>query len=208
MDKEKIRKSVEDFLENKIAALSRQALIGIYAVAFILPVGAFYYFVFSPKSVEIKGLQGQQATLEAELAEVKAAAANLEKHKAQMAETEEQLKQASVLLPLRKDIPTLLTNISSLGTNAGLDFLAFTPQAEKPQDFYMEVPVSISVRGPYHNVGSFLYEVSKLDRIVSAFDLTMGGATLQNGEMILNTTLNLITYRFIEAAEKNETAKK
>ena len=199
MDKEKLLAAFDTFLDTKVAALSPKARLGIYAAVFVLLSGVFVYFVFSPKNDEIKSLEEQRVNLETKLAEVKATAANLPRHKAEMAETEEKLRLASVLLPQQKDIPSLLTNISSLGTNAGLEFLNFTPKAERPMDFYMEVPVAIQVRGPYHNVGSFLYQVSKLDRIVSASDLRMSGPVLENREIILNTSLDLITYRFKES---------
>lgn len=201
MDKEKLQAAVDTFLEKKVAPLPAKTRLGIYAGVFVVLVAAFYLVLLSPKQDEIKGLESRQASLEAELAEVKATAANLPAHKAAMAETEEKLRLASVLLPQQKDIPTLLTNISSLGTNAGLDFLSFTPKGERPKEFYMEVPVAIQVKGPYHNVGSFLYQVSKLDRIVSAFNLRMGGASMENGELLLDTSLDLVTYRFIESAE-------
>ncbi|MCF6291500.1 MAG: type 4a pilus biogenesis protein PilO [Desulfobacterales bacterium] len=199
MDKEKLQEAFDTFLDSKVAALSPKVRLGIYAAVFVLLSGLFVYLVFLPKNDEIKALEEQRANLENKLAEVKATAANLPQHKAEMAATEEKLRLASVLLPQRKDIPSLLTNISSLGTNAGLEFLSFTPRAERPMDFYMEVPVAIQVRGPYHNVGSFLFQVSKLDRIVSASDLRMSGPTMENREIILNTSLNLVTYRFKEA---------
>ena len=47
------------------------------------------------------------------------------------------------------------------------DFNSFTPGGETPQEFYAEIPISIQVRGPYHNVGYFLDQVSKLERIVT-----------------------------------------
>ncbi len=199
MDKEKLLAAFDTFLDTKVAALSPKVRLAIYAAVFVLLSGVFAYFVFLPKNDTIKGLEQQKADLENKLAEVKATAANLPQHRAEMAETEEKLRLASVLLPQRKDIPSLLTSISSLGTNAGLEFLSFTPRSEREMDFYMEVPVAIQVRGPYHNVGSFLYQVSRLDRIVSAYDLRMSGPVLENREMILNTSLNLVTYRFKEA---------
>lgn len=204
MNKEKIRAKLDSILENKIAPLDKKIKAAIYAGAVILPVALFVYLMVLPSIKEMKKLGKQQVTLQKEISEVEAAAANLDKHKAEMEKTQVLLKKASVLLPQQKDIPSLLTNISQLGSDAGLDFNNFTPQSEREKEFYMEVPVSIAVRGPYHSVGSFLYQVSRLDRIVSAFDISMGGPTMDHGEMMLSTSMSLVTYRFIEVEAENK----
>jgi len=58
-------------------------------------------------------------------------------------------------LPDTKEIPDLLSNISSLGREAGLDVVQFKQRPEKFEEFYAEVPVDILVRGTYHQVASF-----------------------------------------------------
>ena len=109
--------------------------------------------------------------------------------------------RASVLLPQKKEIPALLTNISALGTNSGLNMARFSPRPERKKEFYAEIPVSLNIKGPYHNIGTFLYEVSKLDRIVSAINISLGSPKMQRGEMLLSSSINLITYRFLDESE-------
>ena len=104
--------------------------------------------------------------------------------------------ETAALLPKEKEIPSLLTNISALGRGSGLDFLTFKPGADVPKDFYSEIPVDIKVRGPYHNMGIFLDQVSKLDRIVTVSNITMGGPKKEGAEMLLNSSCRLVTYRF------------
>ena len=78
----------------------------------------------------------------------------------------------------------------------GLDFLTFTPQADNPKDFYAEIPVTINVRGPYHNMGFFFDQVSKLERIVTVANVKMSSPKKEAGEMLLNSDCRLVTYRF------------
>lgn len=121
---------------------------------------------------------------------------------------EQRFEKISIVLPKTKEIPALLTAISDNGTSAGLDFNTFTPGNETPQDFYAEIPISIQVRGPYHNVGYFLDQVSKLERIVTVKDITMGGPQLMEGEMLLSSSCNLLTYRFLSEEERAQQAQK
>ena len=78
---------------------------------------------------------------------------------------------------------------------SGPDFLSFKPGKETPKDFYAEIPVDISIRGPYHNMGYFLDQISKLDRIVTISDVKLGGSKEERGEIMLQTTCNMKTYK-------------
>ncbi len=200
LDIAKVKTAVDSFTETKIVPLNAKAKGAIAFVILALPIALFVFMVYNPKQEEIAGLEKRRAGLEAELNEAKAAAAQLEQHKAELAATEKKYTEASVLLPQTKEIPALLASISNLGTQSGLDFLTFQPKGEAPQQFYAEIPVAIQVRGPYHNIGYFLYEVSKLDRIVAVNNINLGGASVQPGDIILTASFDLVTYKFLEAA--------
>jgi len=205
---DKLKTFFSSFLETRIVPLESKYKVIIWVAAMLLPTAAFLFFYYFPKNDDIKVLEKSKVTLEREISEAKARANELDKHKAEMAETKMLFQQASVLLPQKKEIPSLLTNISGLGTGSGLDFVSFQPKGEVSKEFYAEIPVDISVRGPYHNVGNFLYQVSKLDRIVSVSNINLGSPTLDKGEMLLTGRFTLVTYRFIEAnAGDNATTK-
>ena len=197
----KIQEAFDSFLEKKVIPLDKRIVITLFALVIILPIVVFYFLYYTEKTNEIKGLESRESSLRKEITEAKAIAAKLEEHLAEMEETKRLFAEASVLLPQKKEIPSLLTNISALGTNSGLNMATFSPGGERRKEFYAEIPVSIKVNGPYHNIGTFLFEVSKLDRIVSAINISLGGAARQRGEMLLGSNINLITYRFLEESE-------
>jgi len=197
----KIKTAFDSFIEKRVVPLDKKAIVAIFALVAILPVVVFYFLHYTAKTKEIKGLENQAAKLRKEIANAKARAAKLDEHLAEMEETKRLFAEASILLPQKKEIPSLLTNISALGTNAGLIMTTFSPGGERRKEFYAEIPVSLRVSGPYHNVGTFLYEVSRLDRIISATNISLGAPSLKSGEMVLGATVSLITYRFLEESE-------
>ncbi len=205
---EKIKKDLESFIDTKVSRLEAKHKLLIFLAALLLPAIAFFFLGFSPIMKETKKLNSDKNALLQEIQKVEKTARELKKHKAEMQETEMLFRAASLLLPEKKEIPSLLTNISGLGTNSGLEFLSFKPVGEKPKTFYAEIPVNITVRGPYHNVGEFLDKISKLPRIVTVSDISMGSPTQVGNQMMLNTTFNLVTYRFIEPAASPTAAKK
>jgi type IV pilus assembly protein PilO len=201
MNPEKIKQKFDKFLDQKLARVDSKQKVAILAIAMVLPLVLFYFLLYSPKQEEITKLQKNKSSLEQQIRELAATARKIDEHRAMMAETEYKFSLASVLLPDQKEIPSLLTNISSLATNSGLEVLAFKPRPEAKKEFYAEIPVDIQVRGSYHNYGYFLYQVSKLPRIVSVSNVKMGSPKVVDSGMELNTDFNLVTYRFLEPRE-------
>ncbi len=186
----------DTFLKEKYIPLDNKFKIAIGAILLILPVALFYFFMLTPTLDTIKGLKTKRDSLQAEVKKGEKAEKNLPQYRKELAEAEERFEHISIVLPKTKEIPDLLRKISDRGTSAGLDFNSFKPGNETPKDFYAEIPISIQIRGPYHNVGYFLDQVSKLDRIVTVNNIKMGAPTKQEGEMLLNSSCNLLTYRF------------
>ncbi len=207
-DKTKAKESFDSFLEKRVVPLDKKIKWLICIAAIAIPIAAFFFPFYSPKSKEIRKLEKKRIELQQDIRIAEARAAELDKHKKEKEDTEFKYKQASILLPQQQEIPSLLTNISSLGTNSGLDFVTFQPGSEEPKEFYAEIPVNISVRGPYHNLGYFLYQVSKLNRIVSVSNINLSGPTMERGEMLLSARFRLVTYRFIEVQNTDATPVK
>lgn len=168
------------------------------AVILALIAGLYWYLVYNPKAVELAGLVANSDKLQAELNESKALAADLPRFKEEVARLNEELKKALLELPDKKEIPSLLTSISNLGTESGLEFLSFKPSPEAPSGFYAKVPVALNVKGSFYEVATFFDKVGKLPRIVNIAEVTIGGAKEEGGKLVLTTSCLATTYRFIE----------
>lgn len=188
------------FLDDKFIPMAPKIKITIALVLVILPVIIFYFAWYQPKMKTTESLKSSQAKLERQIEQVKKKAGDLKKFEKELQDAELAFNETAELLPKEKEIPQLLKDISSLGRNSGLDFLSFKPQAEVPKDFYSELPASINVRGPYHNMGFFLDQVSKLKRIVSVSNIRMTSPKKEGTEMFLTSTCRLVTYRFTNRA--------
>jgi type IV pilus assembly protein PilO len=205
----KIKQAYGSFLDTKLAGLGKQQKLAIFVASMLIPALLFFFLVYSPKNKEIAKMMKDNLYLNGEIQKVEAIADKLDEHKAEKARVELQLKAASLLLPKQKEIPNLLTDISENGTSSGLEFVSFTPKPERNQQFYAIIPVAIQVTGSYHKIGTFLDKISKLNRIVSVNNISLSGAQKTGGEMLLKASLELVTYRFLSAAEQQaSTAKK
>jgi len=130
-----------------------------------------------------------------------AIAARRDDLKARLTILDESLKVAIALLPETREIPDLLTQISQLGSTAGLEFRLFKPEPEKKADFYAEVPVNLTILGRFHDLARFFDHLSKLSRIVNVTDIKIGLAKGSGDTQLLTTNCLLTTFRFLEPQE-------
>ncbi len=187
---------INSFLDKQYIPLKPEIKIALGVALLIIPVVAFYFFIFQPNSDKIKSLENQEKALQAKVFSAKKKAQNIKKFQKEFQETEIRFIETTDMLPKEKEIPQLLKDISGLGQNAGLDFISFSPGSESPKDFYAEFPINIEVKGPYHNMGFFLDQVSKLNRIVSVSNIKMNSPKKEGNEMLLKSSCKLMTYRF------------
>ena len=185
----------DEFVEKKYIPLNKNIKIVIAVGLVIFVVGVFWYFFYDPKTQEISKLTATQETLKKDVEKAEQAAANLEHHKNELALATKEFEEISIILPKEQEIPDLLRNISDLGKRAGLDFASFKPGTEIPKDFYAEIPIVIQLVGPYHNIGYFLGKVSMMERLVTVDNIKMTSPKEVEGEMLLTSTCNLLTYR-------------
>jgi type IV pilus assembly protein PilO len=188
--------AIATFIDEKYLPLAPKIKLGIVVGIVLLPLVVFYFTYYQQKAEKIQSLNQQKVAMTQQVQEAKKKASDLAKFEKEMEEAENMFLEMAALLPKEKEIPKLLKDISSLGQTVGLDFLTFKPLADIPKDFYAEIPVTINVRGPYHNMGSFFDQVSKLERIVSVSNVKMSSPKMEGGEMLLNSDCKLVTYRF------------
>ncbi|MCI5210157.1 MAG: pilus assembly protein PilO, partial [Candidatus Electrothrix sp. ATG2] len=175
MASENAKSKFDVFIEEKYIPLDQKIKVAIAVVIVLALIAGAYFFVFDPNLKKITQLEEKKSSLQADVDKAEKAAKNLAQHEKELKEVEKKFEEISIVLPKTKEIPALLTSISDHGTSAGLDFKSFTPGNEAPRDFYAEIPISIQITGPYHNVGYFLDQVSKLERIVTVNNITLGG---------------------------------
>jgi len=134
----------------------------------------------SAKIGEIDSISSKIPKLKQEIAALEAKSKQLPKLEKDLKAMQEILNQAVKLLPEKEDIPSVLTEISSLGNEARLEFQSFKPAGERREKFYAAIPVTLDFRGPFHNSVVFFDRVSKMARIVHIKDVSMGNAKESN----------------------------
>ncbi len=183
---------------DKFAKVPKPYRMAAIPLIVLLVLGSYGWFFYRPAAAARATAEAQERDLERKVSEVRAIISNLSAFEQEIAEMEKRLKQALRQLPDSKELPGLLTDVSSLGKDAGLEFKAFRPRDEIAKDFYAEVPIEVEFSGDYHDIARFFDKVSKLPRIVNVSQLEMEIAGQEQGTTRLKVHGEATTFRFLE----------
>lgn len=173
----------------------------------IIEISALVWFMYVPKYKEHASLKNELVKLNTEIQDKTKMVANLPALQMEYDQLDFQLTQALTELPNTKEIPALLTSITSLGKGAGLDFMVFKPKPEVLKDFYAEVPVEAVVSGSFFSVAKFFMDVSNLPRIVNISDVNFAEIKISNNRIMAKVNCLATTFRFLDKKEIKDDKK-
>lgn len=183
--------------------------LGIVGALIAVIIGSFFYFIYLPDQETLNARKEELSKLQAQYNEQQKVLADLPRFRQELKELQAKFEESLKMLPNSREIPSLLTNISNLAKECGLEIFLFQPKAEVPQDFYAQIPVEMKVAGKYHDLGYFFDKISKLPRIVNIEEIDLKKKAEKAGATttVLDASFNAITFKFIEKKESAPTSK-
>ena len=213
MAKAPAKKTGKNSLVEQVAKLPKGAKAGIFVGSAVLAGVLFYVLCYTPYSEEKASLESAISSAKQELSTQQAA---LKKH-----QTVGQLKQSidwsykymQQYLPQENEMPRLVQMVSEIGARAGLSdgVTLFAPKLPaKVQPNYAEIPFSMKLQGEFNTVLSFLYDFSRMNRIVNITEVRIGAPKMvdERREILqISVDCSGSTYRSLTEAEVAEASK-
>lgn len=167
-------------------------------------LGAVWYFVLSPISVDNEAKKGQAAELQARVDKTLALKAKYEQFKKEAQALEAKLEELKKVLPQDKEIEHILSQVQASARNAGLRIQQGISKAVIDHEVYSEWPMEMQVVGNYHSLGAFLQKIRELPRIVNVGKLRVDsrtGKTEDGGIISIGATYEATTFVYREIAD-------
>lgn len=141
--------------------------LGVFFLTHLVP------FTFANQRDRLTALKADYDRKSTELARARATVSDLPRFEAEYDRLHERWIKAAELLPTDRQVPGLLRKITLAAQQTGVEFVMFRPNDTKMQDHYTELPLQLSVYGGYHQVGSFVAELSNMRRIITVSNLQL-----------------------------------
>jgi len=184
---------------NNIANWPLPARIAVIAMVFAGVLGLGYWLDIKDQRISLEKAENKESELRQTFETKAKKAANLAAYEQQLEEMKASFGAMLRQLPNKTEVAELLVDISQTGLASGLEFELFKPQGEVPKEFYAELPISIRVKGDYHEFGNFVSGVAALPRIVTVHDIEMAPGK-DSGELTMEMLAK--TYRYIDEVEE------
>jgi type IV pilus assembly protein PilO len=171
----------------------QQQYAAVGAVLSIALAGVYVKFFWLPISQAKSEAREKIEQVNAKITKAKQQAARLKRLQDEIASLNQQAVEAEKRLPKTKSVPDILVTLSNLAHKNRVAIVSFTPGAQRPQQYFIELAYPVSIRGSYHNIGRFLAAVALEERIFNVRDVNYPGAA-GDGEMTI--TFTLISYQY------------
>lgn len=185
---------------------SNEVKVFLIVLTMIAIVTSVYFMVVKDQRVQLEGLQKKELDLKQTFSFKNQKAAQLPAYKNQLEEMEVILKSMLRQLPSKNEMSDLIVDISQTALASGIENDLFEPGAETLKDFYAEKPISLRMKGSYHEFGAFVSGVASLPRVVilTMHDISLKplGDSLSGGRLLLEGTAK--TYRYLDENEQAE----
>ena len=180
-----------DFEKIGIWPVPAKIFVAVLLVAIVF--AATYYVWIKDLNMQLDTIVQKEATLKETYKKKSFEAANLDAYRAQMVEMKSTFDSLLSRLPTDTEVPGLLEDIDTRGSESGLTINSIKLEAERTAEYYIELPISIDVEGGYHDLGGFVSGVAGMPRIVTLHDYSI---TRKKDSAELAMKISAKTYRY------------
>jgi type IV pilus assembly protein PilO len=183
-------------IKDRWTQLTSVQKVVVQTLGMVLLAAALVFWGLKPIWDKSRALREEIDGEKIKLAQIIRTQAQINKFKHELAEIDVRYKQILTMLPESREIPGLLKSISNLGQQQGLEFLLFKPEKEIPKDFVAEIPITLHLKGNYHEIGVFFDRLRRLPRIINVKQMELGTFEEKTGRIIARC--QLVTFRVLQ----------
>ncbi|WP_298633155.1 type 4a pilus biogenesis protein PilO [uncultured Umboniibacter sp.] len=183
---------INDIDFENIGTWSLGGRIFVWLLLAVIVAGVGYWFVIQPQIDQLEQSKAQEVEKRRQFESMAAQASSIDVYRAQLVEIEQSFSALLSQLPSETEVPGLLDDISETGINSGLSFKTIQLRPEQVREYYIELPIQITVSGGYHDMGTFVSGVAGLSRIVTLHNFDISGSNPDDLQMEITAS----TYRY------------
>lgn len=196
---------MDDFIDRFNSVPLGQKVLLFILLMVVIGVG-FWMVVYSPIQDDIESANNRLSDLEQEKERLERLKRNQEKMSQKIADLQQELLIAREKLPASAEIPSLLQRVHNQAKTAGLEIRTFQRNNEVPRQYYIEIPVSMELRGTFDELANFFYYIGRMTRIVNITDISLKrvkSGLEQDGSLSVSAQATTFRYKAPEGKKDN-----
>jgi len=135
---------------------------------FVALVGLLYFVVFFTEvDAQLTQRKGLEEGLTSQLRDAEISKSDYQKDLDDKKRRETLSPTQKKILPDDPEMPAFLSTLQGAATLSGINLTSWSPVEEQPQEFYVKVPMKLTLSGRFHQVAKFFHNVGQQDRIIN-----------------------------------------
>lgn len=151
----------------------------LIALAALITAALYLHFVFVPQAIRVFKLTAGAGKMKKEIRSARTLIKDFEKLKSNLEERKQKIESYEKKLPAEQEIPALLENLSDMARDSDVKIEGIAPVAShfkddksaKKSSIYREIPILITAKSGYHELGHFLNKLENADRFMKVIDM-------------------------------------
>jgi len=154
----------------------KHQIVILAALIAILAVILYFTLLLKPQVERVIGTVIKNHKMKVELKSMESEIANIARYRKEAGAYKDKVERYERMLPAEQEIPSLLENLSGMARSSGVKIVGITPVSisqEKMREgnIYQEIPILISAKSGYHELGSFMDKLEDSDRFMKVADI-------------------------------------
>jgi type IV pilus assembly protein PilO len=171
------------------AGLSVPAKVGVGVLFALLPAAAYYLVFHTDIEDEITSAKNQQARLRSELEVAKQAEEAYRLDVEELHRRQRNKAELVKVLPEDAEYHAFLSSVQNVANVVGVELVGWTPREEVPEQFYARVPMQLELRGRFHQLAKFFYNMGQSERIINMENISIKSPVIRDGEVYLSVSV-------------------
>ncbi len=161
-------------LKNKQTQVLLMIIVAVLAAAVL-----YLYFVFVPQVVRVFELTRNTGKVRSDLKSARTIIKDFDSLESNLKERGEKVESYEEQLPAEQEIPALLENLSNMAKESNIKIVGIVPamsfvvddKSVNENQIYREIPIRITAKSGYHELGHFLNKLENADRFMKVTDI-------------------------------------
>jgi type IV pilus assembly protein PilO len=156
----------------------QKKMVIVVALVTITALFAYFRLLFMPQVSGLINAVARVNKLKIELKNAEADIAKIDQMRAVIASYDKKIGRYGDLLPTEESVPALLQSLSDMARGSSMKIVSITPVEGKGGNprrgqAYQTIPIAITARAGYHELGKFLSTLESSERFMKIADIRM-----------------------------------
>jgi type IV pilus assembly protein PilO len=183
------------------------AKIGVGVLFALLPAVAYYIVFHTEIEDEIAAAQSQYTRLQADLSSAKLAEDAYRLDVEELNRRQRNKAELMKVLPEAAEYHAFLSSVQTVANLVGVELIGWTPHEEVPEQFYARVPMQLELRGRFHHLAKFFYNVGQSERIINMENIAIRTPVVRDSEVFLSVSVLATAFHAIAETQAGAGAR-